>query len=258
MANIGSFAIVPGVAALTIGTSGAIRVGNTTPTLNFKAMTFSYCLFENLFISGGPINNGGIALQWYARHVLKSPLQTPADYDALLDPIQQVNAGADGVLFLPYLLGERAPIWNSHASAVFMGLRNHHTQAHLTRAVVEGISMALYHILKSMEDSGLVVNKVHVSGGFVHSRTWLQILADIFNKEIHLIHEEDASAIGAAYLGLKWKRLIDDYGQLKPRTETSFIPNQSNHARYQQTFPIYERIYEKLRGEMQLLHQLQN
>ncbi len=258
MANIGSFAIANGIAALTIGTSGAIRMGNVKPTFNFKAMTFTYCLFDNLFISGGPINNGGIALKWYAEGFLKVNLNTPEDYDALLSAIDKTKPGADGLIFLPYLLGERAPIWDSDSSAVFFGLRNFHTQAHLTRAVVEGISMALFSISKAMEQTGLNINKIHVSGGFVHSKIWLQILADMFNKEISLIHDEDASAVGAAYLGLKSLGIIETLSQLEPSVKTSFTPNAENHRVYQRIFPIYERLYEKLKDEMSLLQDLRD
>ncbi|MBA4053174.1 MAG: gluconokinase, partial [Marivirga sp.] len=256
MANIGSFAIEPGVAALTIGTSGAIRVACSTPTFNSRAMTFNYCLFDHLFISGGPINNGGIALKWYAESFLKTKLSSPADYDALLNVIEKISPGADGLIFLPYLLGERAPIWDSDSSGLFFGIRNFHTQEHFTRAVVEGISMALYSIGKAMEDVGLTIDKIHVSGGFVHSEVWLQILADIFNKSIYLIHEEDASALGAAYLGLKSFGLIESYNQLKPAQCDSFTPDLSNHQIYKKIFQIYEKLYEKLKDEMALLQEI--
>jgi len=256
MANIGSFALNDGVAALTIGTSGAIRIGNPRPTFNFKAMTFSYCLFDDVFISGGPINNGGIALKWYAESFLKTKLNTPQDYDALLGEISKTNPGADGVIFLPYLLGERAPIWDSDATGVFFGLRNFHSQAHLTRAVVEGISMALYGISKAMEASGLIINKIHVSGGFVHSKVWLQILADIFNKEICLIHEEDASAIGAGFLGLKSLGYIEKFNQLDTGVHASFVPNIENHKIHERVFQVYERLYDKLKDEMSSLREL--
>jgi gluconokinase len=160
------------------------------------------------------------------------------------------------VVFLPYVLGERAPIWDSKASALFVGLRNYHTQRHLTRAVIEGISMALYSVLRAMEESGLTVDKIHVSGGFVHSKIWLQILADIFNKDIYLVHQEDASAIGAAYLGLVSTGLVNTYDELEPSNKASFHPNEKNHKVYQKIFPIYERLYQKLEDEMQLLSEL--
>jgi gluconokinase len=251
MANLGSFAVTPGVAALTIGTSGAIRVANTNPTVNYDAMTFNYLLDDNLFISGGPINNGGIILKWYTEIFLRKPLVTGADYDAILNEIKNIKPGAEGLIFIPYLLGERAPIWNSEASGAFFGIRNFHTQAHFTRAVIEGISMALYSIAACMEESGLQIQQIHVSGGFVHSEEWLQILADIFNKKICLINAEDASAVGAAYLGFKSMNLIKDYAELKPKEDVVYLPNQANRNAYRTAFSIYESLYRKLKPEME-------
>ena len=258
MANIGSFAIEPGTAALTIGTSGAIRVSNSKPVFNFKAMTFTYCLFKDLFICGGPINNGGIVLKWYAESFLKISLNTPEDYDNLLGDLHSISPGANGLIFLPYILGERAPIWSSDSCGVFFGVRNYHTQAHFTRAVVEGISMALYSIAKAMEETKLYISRINVSGGFVHSSTWLQILADLFNKEIGLIHEEDASAMGAAFLGLKSSGFISDYNQLKPTQQTTFLPNVKNHDIYEQVYGIYEKLYVKLKDEMSLIQTIRD
>ena len=252
MANLGSFAVAPGIAALTIGTSGAIRVANTRPTVNFRAMTFNYILTKDLFISGGPINNGGVVLKWYIEIFLQKEL-SPVEFDAFLDEMKRIKPGAEGLIFIPYLLGERAPIWDSEASGAFFGIRNFHTQPHFTRAVVEGISMALYSIAASMESTGLSIDRVHVSGGFVRSEEWLQILADIFNKEICLINAEDASAVGAAYLGFKSLNLIHDYEDLKPKQDASYTPNKENHAVYRKAFAIYEMLYKKLKPEMEML-----
>jgi len=253
MANLGSFAVTPGVAALTIGTSGAIRVANNRPTVNFRAMTFNYILTKDLFISGGPINNGGVVLKWYIEVFLQKKLNSSGEFDAFLDEMKNIKPGADGLIFMPYLLGERAPIWDSEASGAFFGIRNFHTQPHFTRAVVEGISMALYSIAASMESTGLSIERVHVSGGFVQSEEWLQILADIFNKKICLINAEDASAVGAAYLGFKSLNLIRDYEALKPKQDATYTPNKENHAVYKKAFAIYENLYKKLKGEMEML-----
>lgn len=258
MANLGSFAVTPGIAALTIGTSGAIRVANTKPTVNFQAMTFNYLLTKDIFISGGPINNGGVVLKWYTEIFLQKTLNNSADYDAILNEMTNIKPGAEGLIFLPYLLGERAPIWDSEASGVFFGVRNFHTQAHFTRAVVEGISMALYSIAAAMESSGLLIQQIHVSGGFVQSEEWLQILADIFNKKICLVNAEDASAVGAAYLGFKSLNLIQDYDQLKPDEDVTYMPNKEKHVVYKKTFAIYDRLYKKLKEEMELIIELRN
>ncbi len=257
MANLGSFAVTHGVAALTIGTSGAIRIASSSPTVNFQAMTFNYLLTKDIFISGGPINNGGVILKWYTEVFLRKTLNNAADYDAILHEIKTISPGSEGLIFLPYLLGERAPLWDSEASGAFFGIRNFHTQAHFTRAVIEGISMALYSIAAAMESSGLSIEQIHVSGGFVHSEEWLQILADIFNKKICLINAEDASAVGAAYLGFKCIGLIKDFSELKPKQDVTYIPNQHNHTIYKKAFAVYESLYKKLRPEMEKVRQFE-
>ena len=253
LANVGSFATTPGTAALTIGTSGAIRVAGERPTLNYRAMIFNYKLFDDLFISGGPINNGGVVLKWYAEKFLQRTLASEADYEKLLEAIADTEPGANGLIFLPYLLGERAPIWNSEASGSFFGIRNYHTQAHFTRAVVEGISMALYTILLEMETAGLVIEKVHVSGGFVHSSAWLQILADMFDKPIVLIHDEDASAIGAALIGLGVAGLMDNQHFDADTSRTTFMPRPEFRSVYDITSNAFRALYNKMTVEMEAL-----
>ena len=113
--------------------------------------------------------------------------------------------------------------------------------------------MALYSIAASMESTGLSIEQVHVSGGFVQSEEWLQILADIFNKKICLINAEDASAVGAAYLGFKSLNLIRDYQDLKPKQEATYTPDKKNHAVYKKVFAIYENLYKNLKGQMEML-----
>ncbi len=257
MANVGSFAIEPGIAALTIGTSGAIRVANATSTINVEAMPFNYRLDENTFITGGPINNGGIALKWYVESFLKKKLQSSEDYDAILNETITIGPGSNGLIFLPYLLGERAPLWNSEACGVFFGIDSTHTQTHFTRAVMEGILFALYNIGKTMEESGLSINEIHVSGGFVHSEIWLQLLADIFGKKIILIRAEDASAQGAAFLAMKKLNLIKDYNTLMPSSVTTYLPNNNHHQIYsEKIFPVFRNLSKNLMLDMAVLHEL--
>ncbi len=257
MANVGSFAISPGIAALTIGTSGAIRVANSTPTVNVEAMPFNYRLDENTFVTGGPINNGGIALKWYVESFLKKKLQTPEDYEEILKATESISPGCNGLIFLPYLLGERAPLWNSEACGVFFGIDSSHTQAHFTRAVMEGILFALYNICKTLEESSLTINDIHVSGGFVHSELWLQLLADVFGKKIVLIRAEDASAQGAAYLAMKTLGMIENYKSLMPRSIKIFLPNNQYHVTYsEKVFPIFRNLSRSLKLDMAILHEL--
>ena len=253
-ANVGSFAVGPGIAALTIGTSGAIRVANTTPTFNFGAMTFNYKLDETTFISGGPINNGGVALRWYLSSFLKKDIADAAIYDEVLGEIDTVEAGSDGLIFLPYILGERAPLWNSETCGVFFGITARHTQAYFTRAVLEGICLSLYHISQCLEESGLPIQQVNVSGGFVHSERWVQLLADIFGKPIGLVNTDDASAIGAAYMALKKINSLADYSSLKPDSVRIFTPNSANHNVYRESvFPLFRNLPNTLLLNMRVL-----
>jgi gluconokinase len=252
MANLGSFATKPGVAALTIGTSGAIRVAGKKPVYNFRAMTFNYRLDENTFVSGGPTNNGGVVIKWYAENFLKKDLRSAADYTELLSKVRTIEPGCEGLIFLPYILGERAPIWNSDATGVFFGIRNHHTQEHFTRAVVEGVSMALYNIAESMEQAGLSIDQINVSGGFVHSTEWLEILANIFGKKICLVNASDASALGAAYLGLKTVGKISDYNSLSERQTKEILPDLIVFRKYQKQYKMFQDLYKSLVDHMEV------
>jgi gluconokinase len=251
MANLGSFATEPGIAALTIGTSGAVRVATKKPVYNFEAMTFNYRLDSETYISGGPTNNGGVVLKWYSENFLRKRLTSSDDYHELLNRIKAIPPGAEGLIFLPYLLGERAPIWNSDATGVFFGIRSHHTQEHFTRAIVEGISMALYNIAESMERCGLVIDQINVSGGFVHSTEWLEVLANIFGKKICLVSGSDASALGAAYLGLKTLRKITDYSELKQKDTKEILPDLFLFRSYQKQYRIFRELYKSIVANME-------
>lgn len=249
LANVGSFATEEGCLALTIGTSGAVRVTRKKTMLNFKAMTFNYRLDDTTYVCGGPTNNGGVILKWFAENILGRKLETANDYTTLFGGLTTTKPGAEGLIFLPYVLGERAPIWNSDACGVFFGIRSHHLQPHLTRAVIEGISMALYDIAWNMIDAGLDIHQIHVSGGFVHSEQWLQILANLFGKKICLINTADASAIGAAFLAMKALGIIADYQQLKPTEIKEFMPEPEHTATYHELFLKYRGLYKNV-GEL--------
>ena len=245
LANVGSFATEEGYMALTIGTSGAVRVARNRPMRNFKAMTFNYRLDDATYICGGPTNNGGVILKWYAENVLNKKLETANDYALFFKNLSD-KPGADGLIFLPYILGERAPIWNSNACGVFFGMQGHHHQAHFNRALIEGISMALFDIAHGMIDAGLSIKQIHVSGGFVHSEEWLQILANTFGKKICLINTADASAIGAAFLAMKHLGIIRDYKAWKPQEIKEILPQPEYLSTYQDLFLKYRNLYERV------------
>lgn len=258
LANIGSYAIEPGIAALTIGTSGAVRIASVKPLVNYDAMVFNYVLDEKTFISGGPINNGGNVLKWLFKTFLNNANPSENDYTDLFKNIETIPAGSQGLLFLPYLYGERAPVWDEKASSVFFGIKSFHTNVHFLRAALEGICFALKNILEIIEASTVSIIQLNVSGGFVHSKTWMQILADISGKKICLIQTEDASSIGAALLGMKALKVINDYASLNPGIDITMKPNEQNHTAYQKYYNVFKNLYQPLKESMHQLQQINN
>jgi len=250
LANLGSNAVVPGIAAITIGTSGAVRVACVKPVSN-QAMTFSYILDEQTYICGGPVNNGGIALQWLLKNIFDKAELLPDDYSWVFEQVGSVAPGSEGLFFLPYLTGERAPIWDASSSGTFFGMRLQHSQAHLSRAVLEGICYALNDVLHTVEQYTGGVQQIHVSGGFVHSAVWMQMLADITGKKIVLVQTEDASAIGAAFLGARAIGLEKRYPSAPEGDKIIIVPDLDCHQSYKKDFLTYKQLYLSLKEIMQ-------
>jgi gluconokinase len=257
LANLGSNAIAKGVACLTIGTSGAIRVACEMPCYDFDSMTFNYILDSNTFVCGGPINNGGVVLKWFLDDLLEKSPAAATDYATILSQIASIPAGSGGLIFLPYLMGERAPIWDSRASGAFFGITVRHQQKHFVKAVIEGISFALYQVAGALEGASGKIRHINASGGFVHSGEWLQVLSDIFNTTIYRKNTEDASSIGAALIAAKASRNLPSYPVFLDKEESeAFAPDGANHERYLKAFELFKRLYEKTKDEMAALYLL--
>ncbi|HTD42461.1 MAG TPA: gluconokinase, partial [Mucilaginibacter sp.] len=195
LANLGSMATKPGIAAMTIGTSGAVRVASNKPLPNTEAMTFSYILDNDIYICGGPINNGGVAMQWWLKNIA-GPNPAENDYDRLFSQIAKVPSGSNGLIFLPYLTGERAPIWDSESCGNFFGVKLQHTLADFSRAVLEGICYAMKDVLDAVQQNAQPITQINISGGFTKSEVWVQTLTDITGKNLAILQADDASAVG--------------------------------------------------------------
>lgn len=255
LANVGSNALQPGVAAVTIGTSGAVRVASSTPIVLFPEMIFNYRLDAITFICGGAVNNGGNMVQWLLRQFLEITSPAAADYDRLFQRMATVPAGSDGLLCLPYLHGERTPLWDEQACGVFFGVRPQHRQTHFIRAALEGTCFALYDVLKKLAQAAGAVDTLHVSGGVVHSEPWLQMLADVTGKTVCVVQQEDASAVGAALLCYKAMGQIKGYDAWEQPVQKRLSPNAANHAVYNQPFSLFQELYTALKPTM---HHLNN
>jgi gluconokinase len=201
LANLGSGAMEPGLLALTIGTSGAVRMTVNEPKPDPGGRTFNYVLLPGTFVTGGPVNNGGIILKWFAEQILGKPFGQAGEFKWFLDEASKIPPGAGGLTCLPWFMGERAPIWNAAATGIFHGMTLRHSRTHMMRALVEGICFSLYSIAEILEHCAGPIDKIMASGGFTASNQWIQMIADIFNKPVQVAQDTDASATGAAMLG---------------------------------------------------------
>ena len=245
LANIGSGVISNDTAAITIGTSGAVRTTSTHPVNDYKNMLFNYVLEKDTIITGGPINNGGNTLKWLLNTYLQISDPSEKQYLQLFEMVEQVPAGSNGLIFLPYLHGERAPIWDELSTGAFIGINARHTTAHFLRAGLEGVCFALSNILNILAQIQ-IINKINVSGGFINSPVWTQILSDITGKEISIIHNEDSSALGAAFFALKANGIINNYDEIVRTPIKNYKPQSSNNKLYNQYFDIYLKLYSTL------------
>jgi len=254
-ANLGSFVSGPGIASLTIGTSGAVRITSPEPVYNYEAMVFNYLLNDHAFVCGGAVNNGGIILGWLIKNFLAKKTSTPADYENVFREIATIPAGSEGLIFLPYLYGERAPLWDTQSCGVFFNIKPMHTQAHFLRAGLEGLCFAFNDVLQTLEASSAPIMQLNISGGFITSAVWTQMLADITGKTLAIVQQEDASAIGAVFLAMDALQLPRPVENQSANSELNIVPNMANHQTYNKAFLIFKRLYSDLKDMMHWVYE---
>jgi len=239
LANLGNGAILPGEVAVSVGTSGAIRQVTKGVKISENQETFCYSFTEDSSIIGGPTNNGGIVIQW-----LKDLLNDQRSFTEFLSDAEQIAPGAEGMLFIPYLNGERAPIWNQRAKGNFYGVTITHKKEHFIRAVLEGITFNLYQIGKALERLAGEPRKIYVNGGLARSPLWLQMMADIFETEIFVSESHHSAAWGAAWTALTATQKVDSFEDIKKNIPMgkATIPNKENSEQYKKIYENYEML----------------
>lgn len=242
LANLGTGAMGKNKLAFTMGTSGAVRICVDEYYTDPQMRTFNYLLTSTQHVIGGATNNGAVVMQWLKEQILQTSIST----EELIEKAQQTPAGAENLLFLPYILGERAPVWNANAKGVFWGLSINHTQAHLTRAVMEGLILNLYSVGKVLMEK-FPVDEICASGGFAKSDFWLQLVADVFQKKVVITDNVEGSAWGAVLLALKGLGLEAKTAE-QPISKV-FLPDTTKAELYNQLHQKFERLYIKLQDE---------
>jgi len=265
LANLGVGAIHSDQIAVTIGTSGAVRTVVPQPLTDTKGRTFCYALTADRWVIGGPSNNGGIVLRWLRDEFCQAEValakQMEVDpYEVMVKAASEVPPGAEGLICLPFLSGERAPYWNAEARGIFFGIGLHHQRSHFIRAVLEGILFNVYGITLALQELVNTTPKIRASGGFARSPLWLQLMANLFGYEVLVPQVYEGSGFGAAVLAMVavgHLAQLDDVEALV-HIDDRYQPDLDQTRLYHQLFEIYDRLYYNNVAEFSRLNDLCN
>lgn len=260
MAALGAGVWGEGKATITVEDSGAVRVISKELLRDEKHRFFNYVLSENHFVSGGPTNNGGVVFEWFARQFgdFKVPYETESIMENLIREASNVPVGSEGLLFLPYLLGERAPIWNANARGSYFGLNINHQRQHFIRATMEGILYEIYSIGKTLEEHR-AIKQLSINGSFASIPFCAQMIADMFNKPVTISSNANSTSFGSFLVSATE---IGKYKSLHEAAQTITLtdavkPNSSHHTIYNRYFQIFERLSTHLAPEFEAISTLQ-
>jgi gluconokinase len=256
LANLGVGAVHPGVAACSIGTSGALRLIVERPVVDPQRRVFCYALTPGRWVVGGAINNGGVVLQW-AGDALAPDLGDDAA-KALVEAAAKAPAGSAGLIMLPYLLSERAPHWSPLPRGAYIGLTRAHRREHLVRAALEGVCQQLALVLASMRDAGSEVREVRATGGFARSELWRDILAGTLGMPVGFPRGHEGSAFGAALVGMEALGLVESIGVAADlvRIDEVVEPDEDDAETYARVLPTFAGLYDALEPAFRALQTL--
>jgi gluconokinase len=240
LAQLGSHAMNKNDLSITIGTSGAVRTASHKRRVDPQGRIFNYILDNDNFVCGGATNNGTALLNWYTNNMDSSAGDNPIRF---VDQVTEIPPGCDGLLMIPYLLGERAPIYNPNARGGFFGVSIDHTKKHFQRALIEGICFQIRWIMEGVEELFGEREKILISGGFTHSEKWIQILCDILGKPLTLQETQDASTMGAAMMGFKALAIKSEFVL---QTSKLFYPDPELHKVYSKNYLTFRKLYSAI------------
>ena len=209
---------------------------------------------DRWLLQGGTVGGGG-AVNWFTRE-----FGAQERADRAVNPLARmdeeavaISPGSDGLIFLPYLAGERSPIWDPYAKGVYFGIDYTKTRAHFIRAMLEGVAFALYHNLVTAQEAGAPVTIMNAVGGAANSRLWTQIKADVTGKVIQVPSSDTATTLGAAILAGVGTGVYSDFEDaVKKTVRITRVqePDNSRHRLYEHMFTTYHALYENLKGLM--------
>ncbi|MFW5985014.1 MAG: xylulokinase [Halanaerobiaceae bacterium] len=243
----GSGIVKEGRVMASIGTSGVILAQSNTPAADMQGRIhlFNHSRPDCWYMMG-VVLSAGMCYSWLQENVYEQMV----DFAELDDKASGVAPGSDGLIFLPYLYGERTPHADGDARGVFFGLSGQHKQAHFARSVMEGVGFALRDSLELIKDKGIEIEEIRTIGGGAKSPVWRSILADVFGEEISLLNIEEGPAFGAAVIAGVGVGVFDSFEQAEEnliKVEKRIAPDSENVKKYNQYYKLYRDLYPSLK-----------
>ena len=243
---VGTGAVVDGIVALSLGTSGVVFASSDTPIVEPDGRLHAFChaVPHKWHLMGVMLSAAG-SLRWF-----RDTLAPDVDFEDLVTEAESAPAGCEGLLFLPYLTGERTPHPDPLARGAFVGLTVRHTRAHMVRAILEGVAFGLRDSFELMKAAGLAdVTEVRVSGGGTRSNLWRQILADVLQADMVTVNTAEGAAYGAAVLAAVG---CGTFSSVPAACEqlihiTGKTTMSANIALYDKLYPLYRQLYPTLK-----------
>ena len=254
-ACVGAGVTKEGKAYNVLGSSSWISLATKEPVLDKEMRVFNWVhLDEDLYAPCGTMQAAGYSYSWY-----KNTLEKDSTYEIINQGIEKSTTGSNGLIYLPYLLGERSPRWNMDARGAFVGLSVTTTRDDMARAVLEGVGFNLKVIMDTLEQKHSIEDVILIGGG-AKGAVWQQILADIWQKPLKIPrYLEEATSIGAAVCGGVGVGIYKDFHVIEQfnQTEKTVLPNQDLKEKYQELYQIFDKTYESLVGSYQAIAEFQ-
>jgi xylulokinase len=253
---VGSGIVRPGIISVTTGTSGVVFAYSDAYAAEPEGRLHVFChAVPGAWHAMGVMLSAGGAFRWFRDAVGQAEVAVAAalgvdPYELLTKEAETVAPGAEGLLFLPYLTGERTPYPDPNARGAFVGLTLRHGRAHMARAVLEGVSFGLRDSLELIRSLGVPIEQVRASGGGARSEIWRQIQADIFGTELVTVNSTEGAAFGAALLASVGAGLFESVREAVDATmevASRTAPVAGNVATYESLYRLYRGLYPALK-----------
>jgi len=253
---VGSGIIQEGRVMVSIGSSGVILAQTNNPKADQEGRIhlFNHACPDSWYMMGVTLS-AGMSYEWLEKKLFNHRLS----YAKLDQLAEEINPGSEGLIFLPYLYGERTPHNDANARGVYFGISGKHDQRHFTRSVMEGVTFALKDSLELIKDKGVKIKEIRAIGGGAKSRVWQQILADILGEEINLLNVEEGPAFGAALIAGIGVGEYSSFAEAVNRiikVKKTIIPKIQNTERYNQYYQLYRKLYYSLKDNFKELAKL--